>query len=170
MPNAEREPKSPKQAKTNRSAIQANRSVPCTQVSLKLTPVSLNIPQVSLKRPRLACLRLALSNGNGFACFGDFVSRSAFAKLPLPILIPSQSVLTFGSPQLEMHSYGPNRYINYANFHYTPVNCYLLFMSFLMVRPLPSPILTSLVPFCFFYSSLLTCSALFVCYHFDVSS
>ena len=43
MPNAERGPKSPKQAKTNRSAIQANRSVSCTQVSLKITPVSLNI-------------------------------------------------------------------------------------------------------------------------------
>ena len=36
-------PKSPKQAKTNRSAIHANRSVFCTQVSLKITPVSLNI-------------------------------------------------------------------------------------------------------------------------------
>ena len=54
MPNAERELKSPKKAKTNRSAIQANGSVPST-------PVSLNIAQVSLKRPRLACFRLALN-------------------------------------------------------------------------------------------------------------
>ena len=51
LPNAEC---TPKQAKTNRSAIQANRSVPCTQISLKITPVSLNIPQVSLKKAQVS--------------------------------------------------------------------------------------------------------------------
>ena len=52
--NAEREPKSPKQAKTNQSSIQGNRSVPCTQVSLKITPVSLNTAQVSLKKAQVS--------------------------------------------------------------------------------------------------------------------
>ena len=77
------------------------RSVTCTQVSVKNIPVSLNIAQDSLKRPRLACLWLALNNGSGFACFGDFVMRSS-----------------------KIRSYEPDRYINYTDFHYTPVNCY----------------------------------------------
>ena len=34
-----------------------------------------------------------------------------------------------GSPHLKMQSCGPDRYINYANFHYTPVNCYLPFIK-----------------------------------------
>ena len=126
MPNAEREPKSPKKAKTNRSAIQANGSVPST-------PVSLNIAQVSLKKAQVNLFPVSSQyyNGNGFACFGDVVLRSAFAKLPLPILIPSQSLLMFGSPQFKIliYSYWPDRYIDYTNVHYTPVNCYLLFMS-----------------------------------------
>ena len=124
MPNAERELKSPKKAKTNRSAIQANGSVPST-------PVSLNIAQVSLKKAQVNLFPVSSQyyNGNGFAGFGDVVLRSAFAKLPLPILIPSQSLLTFGSPQFKIHSYWPDRYIDYTNVHYTPVNCYLLFMS-----------------------------------------
>ena len=128
MPNADREPKSPKQAKINRSAIQANQSVPCTQVNLKITLVSLNIAQVSLKKAQVSLLRLALSNGNGFPCFGDFASRSAFgilrsafAKVTPADFNTVTISANYGSPHLKMYSYGPDRYIKYANFHYTPV-------------------------------------------------
>ena len=49
--------------------------------SLKKHSVSLNIAQVSLKKVQVSLftvILLALNNGNGFVCFSDFVSRSAF--------------------------------------------------------------------------------------------
>ena len=60
-----------------------------------------------------------------FACFGDFVSRSAFGfrQITPADFNTSQSVLTFGLPHLKIHSYGPDRYINDIICLYMPVNC-----------------------------------------------
>ena len=67
----------------------------------------------------------------GFACFGDFVSRSVFCVRQItPAVFNTVTISSnFWAPSPQINFYGPDRYITYTSFYYTPVNCYLLFMS-----------------------------------------
>ena len=58
--------------------VQANLSARYTAVSQNSAPVSLKMLRLASISLGLACLQLALNNGNGFACFGDVVAFCSF--------------------------------------------------------------------------------------------